>query len=305
MNIIGEVVDNVDLTWYIRGANLLWSNADDAITTYLYNGHNDVVATIGASENDYLYDAFGNQVDEESNQPFSWREEIAPVAEASYNPFRYCGEYFDYETGYIYLRARYYDSANGRFISEDPIRDGLHWYVYCASNPVAFTDPTGLADPFKHHDGSEDAKYGEYKPGGYVKPPDPPTGDVPEAPTDLTDDPKPKPTPKPTPDPSLTVPMPESGPPPVVGGGHKQSLSDFYGWSDEEVWKLYNDKNTPKDLKKKAEQELKFRNQKNKGKQRGQPVKFDWEPVSGVIVGIFAIIWFVLTGDPSGFSYGY
>ncbi|KAB3524969.1 RHS repeat-associated core domain-containing protein, partial [Alkaliphilus serpentinus] len=35
------------------------------------------------------------------------------------NVFRYSGEYFDKETGTIYLRARYYDPRLGRFISED------------------------------------------------------------------------------------------------------------------------------------------------------------------------------------------
>ena len=33
--------------------------------------------------------------------------------------FRYCGEYFDKETGTLYLRARYYDPGLGRFITED------------------------------------------------------------------------------------------------------------------------------------------------------------------------------------------
>ena len=104
-----------------------------------------MVATTGAVEKDYLYDAFGNQVDDETNQPFNWRVEAEPVAEADYNPFRYTGEYFDYETGYIYLRARYYNSANGRFISEDPICSGGNWYGYCNGNPIKFVDPMGLA----------------------------------------------------------------------------------------------------------------------------------------------------------------
>ncbi len=60
------------------------------------------------------------------------------------NPFRYCGEYYDSETGLIYLRNRYYDSTLGRFISEDPARDGTNWYVYCENNPVGFVDPLGL-----------------------------------------------------------------------------------------------------------------------------------------------------------------
>ena len=45
----------------------------------------------------------------------------------------------------IYLRARYYDSENGRFISEDPAKDGYNWYSYCGGNPVMFVDPSGLS----------------------------------------------------------------------------------------------------------------------------------------------------------------
>ena len=65
------------------------------------------------------------------------------------NPFRYAGEYYDTETGNIYLRARYYDPSIGRFISLDPIKDGTNWYVYCSNNPVAFVDPSGLKLIFK------------------------------------------------------------------------------------------------------------------------------------------------------------
>ncbi len=56
----------------------------------------------------------------------------------------YCGEYADRESGLIYLRNRYYDPTQGRFITEDPIRDGTNWYVYCENNPVMYTDPLGL-----------------------------------------------------------------------------------------------------------------------------------------------------------------
>ena len=39
--------------------------------------------------------------------------------------------------------ARYYNPVNGRFLSEDPARDGYNWYVYCDDNPVSRVDPTG------------------------------------------------------------------------------------------------------------------------------------------------------------------
>ena len=46
-------------------------------------------------------------------------------------------------------RARYYDSINGRFISEDPIQlaGGINYYAYVDNNPVDFADPVGLCPP--------------------------------------------------------------------------------------------------------------------------------------------------------------
>ena len=87
---------------------------------------------------------------------------------ADTNPFRYSGEYFDAESGNIYLRNRYYDASTGRFISEDSywnpsnmiygdnpdaerpspnmdaIMQSVNLYVYCINNPVMFIDPLGL-----------------------------------------------------------------------------------------------------------------------------------------------------------------
>ena len=39
--------------------------------------------------------------------------------------------------------ARYYNPVNGRFLSEDPARDGYNWYVYCNNNPLIYVDPNG------------------------------------------------------------------------------------------------------------------------------------------------------------------
>jgi len=47
------------------------------------------------------------------------------------------------ETGLVYMRARYYEPTTGRFISEDPARDGVNWYLYADGNPVNRVDPTG------------------------------------------------------------------------------------------------------------------------------------------------------------------
>lgn len=63
------------------------------------------------------------------------------------NPFRYTGRELDPETGLYYYRARYYDSENGRFLSEDPIQalGGLNFYEYVNNGPATLVDPSGLS----------------------------------------------------------------------------------------------------------------------------------------------------------------
>ncbi|HHW39459.1 MAG TPA: RHS repeat-associated core domain-containing protein, partial [Bacillales bacterium] len=123
-------------TVYVYGINLISSrNSTGNSTFYLYNAHGDVVQLVdGAGDitQTYNYDAFGVEYD---------------VDEDDDNLFRYCAEYFDKETGTIYLRARYYNPENGRFTSEDPIGAGLNWYIYSNGNPIYFTDSSGL-DPY-------------------------------------------------------------------------------------------------------------------------------------------------------------
>ncbi len=58
----------------------------------------------------------------------------------------YCGNLGhkeDPESGLTYMRARYYEPGTGRFISEDPARDGINWYGYCEADPAQKVDPTG------------------------------------------------------------------------------------------------------------------------------------------------------------------
>jgi len=56
-----------------------------------------------------------------------------------------CGEYIDPETGFQYLRARYYDPATAQFLTRDPIETITRSaYSYVEGNPLNRTDPTGL-----------------------------------------------------------------------------------------------------------------------------------------------------------------
>ena len=41
-----------------------------------------------------------------------------------------------------------YDSNLGRFITEDPIRDGNNYYIYVSNIPLTRIDPTGLEEDY-------------------------------------------------------------------------------------------------------------------------------------------------------------
>ena len=56
------------------------------------------------------------------------------------------GHLSEANTGLIYMKARYYDPALGRFSSEDPDFNGINWFTYCSGNPVNRVDATGRID---------------------------------------------------------------------------------------------------------------------------------------------------------------
>jgi RHS repeat-associated protein len=64
------------------------------------------------------------------------------------NAFQYTGRESDTETGLYYYRARYYDSATGRFLSEDPVRSPVHTnrYKYVRNSSPNRIDSSGLTD---------------------------------------------------------------------------------------------------------------------------------------------------------------
>jgi RHS repeat-associated protein len=95
----------------------------------------DIVNNSGLIVNHIVYDAYGNLVSQ-TNSMVSSR-------------YLFTGREFDAETGLYFYRARYYDAALGRFLSEDPIgmdSGDVNFYRYLANNPVDSTDPTGLQE---------------------------------------------------------------------------------------------------------------------------------------------------------------
>ena len=123
----GTGVDQVLASEDAQG-EVLWALADNQGTV------RDVVDATGVVVNHVTYDSFGG-VTGESNTGVDFR-------------FGYTGREFDEETGLYYYRARYYDAATGRFISQDPIGfeagDG-NLYRYVFNSPTNFNDYSGEA----------------------------------------------------------------------------------------------------------------------------------------------------------------
>jgi RHS repeat-associated protein len=93
-----------------------------------------------------LADASGAIVQSYTYAPFG---ELLAAQGTRSSALQYTGAQTDLDTGLVYLRARWYDSATGRFTTRDPfpgfvvLPQTLHPYVYVNNNPVNLTDPSG------------------------------------------------------------------------------------------------------------------------------------------------------------------
>jgi RHS repeat-associated protein len=122
---------------YIYGDDLISQERGSVRTYYHYDGQMSTRQLTDATEaivNTYVYDAFGILLDQ---------------AGAAANNYMYTGEQYDPNVGFYYLRARYYNQENGRFITRDPAKGNpfdpvtLHKYLYANANPLRYLDPSG------------------------------------------------------------------------------------------------------------------------------------------------------------------
>jgi RHS repeat-associated protein len=132
----------------------------DGTNTYVY-GLDLISATDGSGDQTYfLYDGLGSVTDLTDDEgdvvdgyTYDVFGAIRSQSGASDNPWLFTGEQFDSDEGLYYLRARYYDSAIGRFLSHDPAPMNLHrpeangHYSYVGNNPISRIDPSGLWCP--------------------------------------------------------------------------------------------------------------------------------------------------------------
>ena len=137
----------------------------EVLETYDHDGKARETYSYGKGRASYLNNQTGDSYNYLTNQSGSvtgLTKDGQVVASTSYhlygarktstdttgNPFAYNGEARD-DTGLDYLRARYYDSQGGTFLTEDsypgedtdPLSQNL--YSYVQNNPVNYTDPSG------------------------------------------------------------------------------------------------------------------------------------------------------------------
>ncbi|MBR5678465.1 MAG: RHS repeat-associated core domain-containing protein, partial [Paludibacteraceae bacterium] len=128
---------------YDAAGNAAAVNHNGTYYYYLRNGQGDIVKIVdgsGATVVEYSYDSWGKQL--------SCTGTLATTLGAL-NPFRYRGYVYDEETGFYYLKSRYYDPETCRFISADVYLStgqgvlGHNSYEYCLNNPINRVDGDG------------------------------------------------------------------------------------------------------------------------------------------------------------------
>ncbi len=153
-NVAAEYDDSGDLiARYDHGYGLL-SRTDDVSSACYYTfsalgNTSELTYSLGTILNSYSYDPFGRPIT---------RVEAVP------NAFEYVGEsgVMNEDNGLEFMRARYYATNVGRFVSEDPVELGgndVNFYRYVSNNPAALIDPQGLRWWCGRQ--SEDTTYGE------------------------------------------------------------------------------------------------------------------------------------------------
>lgn len=103
------------------------------------DGIGNVIALTDSAKNvkrDYDFDTWGGPRGGTDYKPFS------NVDRARFKGALWLGPQVDV----YYMRARWYETKSGRFLSEDPIglRGGINQYAFAGSDPVNGRDPTGL-----------------------------------------------------------------------------------------------------------------------------------------------------------------
>jgi RHS repeat-associated protein len=122
---------------YVYGDDLISQKRSGSVSYYHYDG-------LGSTR--LLTDAAGNVTDTYTYEAFG---DLLHRTGTTENSYLFTGEQYDPNAGFYYLRARYYNPEDGRFITTDPWEGNisnpasLQKYIYVQNNPVIFFDPAG------------------------------------------------------------------------------------------------------------------------------------------------------------------
>lgn len=160
---ISKSTDISSVEYTLNGTNIVAEKQGSKTTVYHYNQQEmlvgfeyekknyfyvrdllglitEIIDENGQKVVSYRYDAWGNIVNK-----VTYREDVEKA-----NNFVYKGYYLDRETGWYYLKSRYYNPKYHRFINADSIDylepdniTGTNLFAYCGNNPVMYSDPSG------------------------------------------------------------------------------------------------------------------------------------------------------------------
>ena len=122
-----------------------WAWNNSATTYYMFDQQGNIAERYDGNGNlisSNMNDAYGNEAySTYGNDPFGYNAKW--------------GYSYDRETGMFLCQHRYYDPANGRWITRDPIgyAGGLNVYGYCEGGPNDRVDHSGYAPWFVGQDG--------------------------------------------------------------------------------------------------------------------------------------------------------
>lgn len=143
---LSEVLSETDANgaitaYYVYGIGLAYKISPTG--THYYYHFDPIGSTIALTDdaknivNSYAYDPFGK---------------VTNRTEVTANPFQFVGQFgvAQEADGLLFMRARYYLSNNGRFLTQDSIESSenstqdLSLYVYAGNRPILNIDPAGL-----------------------------------------------------------------------------------------------------------------------------------------------------------------
>ncbi|MFZ0035171.1 MAG: RHS repeat-associated core domain-containing protein, partial [Sedimentisphaerales bacterium] len=142
-NVLCETDGTGNITaYYIHGPQLVGRIGTDGLIRYYHSDHiGNIIALTDSNQtitDKYAYTPFGSPAGQQGStiNPFTFVGGVGVMADAD---------------GLYFMRARFYESGTGRFLSKDPVEGGmtipltLHKYVYVSNNPYTGIDPTGEA----------------------------------------------------------------------------------------------------------------------------------------------------------------